>query len=458
MKKILLIIKREYLTRVKKRSFIVMTILGPVLMAAIVIVPIWLATNSNETKTVAVLDETGLFQGKFKDSDNIKFHYITSDLQSAKENFSKSGDYALLFIPKSDVTLPVNAVIYADKQVTINVKSYVKNVMSRQIEELKLEAKLADLQQGAAQKISLDDVLRSIKTNIDISTIKINEGGDEQKSYTEISMVIGLFSGILIYFFIFMFGSQVMRGVIEEKTSRIIEVIISSVKPFQLMMGKIIGVALVGLTQFMLWVVLTFIIITAVVTPLTSKTSGAGKSALTEQVLKSNAANISPDNAKEIIKSTEGDEGVNEVLDALNSINFPVMIGAFIFYFLFGYLMYAALFAGIGGAVDSEADTQQFMLPLTAPLILSMVLIQFIIQEPDGPMSFWLSIIPLTSPVVMMVRIPFGVPYFQVFLSMALLILGFLGTTWIAGKIYRTGILMYGKKINYKELWKWLRY
>jgi ABC-2 type transport system permease protein len=330
--------------------------------------------------------------------------------------------------------------------------------MSRQIEELKLEAKLADLQQGAAQKISLDDVLRSIKTNIDISTIKINEGGDEQKSYTEISMVIGLFSGILIYFFIFMFGSQVMRGVIEEKTSRIIEVIISSVKPFQLMMGKIIGVALVGLTQFMLWVVLTFIIITAVVTPLTSKTSGAGKSALTEQVLKSNAANISPDNAKEIIKSTEGDEGVNEVLDALNSINFPVMIGAFIFYFLFGYLMYAALFAGIGGAVDSEADTQQFMLPLTAPLILSMVLVQFIIQEPDGPMSFWLSIIPLTSPVVMMVRIPFGVPYFQVFLSMALLILGFLGTTWIAGKVYRTGILMYGKKINYKELWKWLRY
>ena len=205
--------------------------------------------------------------------------------------------------------------------------------MSKQIEELKLEAKLADLQQGTGQKISLDDIFRSIKTNIDISTIKINEGGDEQKSYTEISMVIGLFSGILIYFFIFMFGSQVMRGVIEEKTNRIIEVIISSVKPFQLMMGKIVGVALVGLTQFLLWVVLTFIIITAVVTPLTSKTSGSTGSALTEQVLKSNAANISPDKAADIIKSTEEQEGVNEVLDALNSINFPVMIGAFIFYF-----------------------------------------------------------------------------------------------------------------------------
>jgi ABC-2 type transport system permease protein len=458
MKKILLIIKREYLTRVKKRSFIVMTILGPLLMAAIVIVPVWLATNSNEIKTIAVLDQTGLFTGKFKDSDNIKFHYLTTDLQNAKENFSKSGDYALLFIPKSEVSLPVNAIIYADKQVTMNVKSYIKNVMSKQIEELKLEAKLADLQQVSGQKITLDDILRSIKTNIDISTIKINEGGDEQKSYTEISMVIGLFSGILIYFFIFMFGSQVMRGVIEEKTNRIIEVIISSVKPFQLMMGKIVGVALVGLTQFLLWVVLTFIIITAVVTPLTSKTQGSAGSALTEQVLKSNAANISPDKAADIVKSTEGQEGVNEVLDALNSINFPVMIGAFIFYFLFGYLMYAALFAGIGGAVDSEADTQQFMLPLTAPLILSMVLIQFIVQEPDGPMSFWLSIIPLTSPVVMMVRIPFGVPYFQVFLSMALLVLGFLGTTWVASKIYRTGILMYGKKISYKELWKWLRY
>lgn len=433
-----------------------MTILGPLLMAAVFIVPIYLATVSNESKTVAVLDESGLFVEKFKDSENIKFHYLVSDLNSAKESISKSGDYALLYIPKTAESLPENAIIYAKSQVNIMVKSYIKDVMSRQIEELKLEAKIRDIQPTTGGNLTTNDILRSIKANVDITTIKIGSNGKEEKSYPEVSMFLGIFSGILIYFFIFLFGSQVMRGVIEEKTSRIIELIISSVKPFQLMMGKIIGVGLVGLTQFLLWVVLTFGLVTIVTSSFSTRIKAK---APTEQFMTGQNQIIQADKlASPPNPAKDNKDNVNEVLDAINTIDFPVMLSSFLFFFLFGYLLYAALFAAIGSAVDSEADTQQFMLPITIPLIFSFVMAQYIMQEPQGPMAIWFSMIPLTSPVIMMVRIPFGVPYYQVILSMVLLLLGFLGTTWIAGKIYRTGILMYGKKVNYKELWKWIRY
>ncbi len=454
MKKIFLIIQREYLTRVRKRSFIVMTILGPLLMAATIVVPIYLATRTNEKKTVAVLDETGIFYEKFKDSDEIKFHYTVSDISTAKANFSKSGDDALLFIPKTEVSLPTNAILYSEKSVSINITSYVKNVMTKEVEELKLQARLMELQTDKKEPVAVDDILRSIKTSVDINTMKIGDDGQESKSYTEINMVLGMFAGILIYFFIFLFGSQVMRGVIEEKTSRIVEVIISSVKPFQLMMGKIIGVGLVGLTQFLLWVVLTFGIVTLV----TSTMQSAGhKKSVSEQMI-TQGKGMNPAVSEAISSHPESNEGMGSMMEALDSVNFPVMIGAFIFFFLMGYLLYAALFAAIGGAVDSEADTQQFMFPITIPLILSIIMAQYIIRDPDGPIAFWFSMFPLTSPVIMMIRIPFGVPYLQVVLSMVLLILGFLGATWLAAKIYRTGILMYGKKISYMELWKWIRY
>jgi ABC-2 type transport system permease protein len=456
MNKILLIIRREYMTRVKKRSFIVMTILGPLLMAAIVIVPVYIATMSNEVKTLSVIDETGFFYGKFKDSESIRFHYLVSDIGSAKASFTKSGDYALLYIPKTELTLPTNAVLYSKSQVNINVKSYIKNVMGKRVEELKLEAKIKDLKLVDDAKLTTDDILRSIKSSVDISTIKIGDEGKEEKSYPEVSMILGMFSGILIYFFIFLFGSQVMRGVIEEKTNRIVEVIISSVKPFQLMMGKIAGIGLVGLTQFLLWVILTGTIVTIATSSFSSKIKPG---AATEQLIPSQTKGMTAmqlPNAADSTKVTG--EQSNEVINAIESIDFPVMIGMFLFFFLFGYLLYAALFAAVGSAVDSEADTQQFMLPLTVPLILSIVMAQYVIQEPQGPVAFWFSIIPLTSPVIMMIRIPFGVPYLQIILSMTLLVAGFLGTTWLAAKIYRTGILMYGKKVSYKELWKWLKY
>lgn len=456
MNKILLIIRREYLTRVRKRSFLVMTILGPLLMAALVIVPVYIATMSNEMKTVSVIDETGFFFGKFKNSESIRFHYLVSDIGSAKASFSKSGDYALLYIPKTELTLPTAAIVYSKSQVNMNVKSYIKNVMGKRVEELKLEAKLRDLNLPGDAKFTTDDILRSIKASVEINTIKIGNEGKEEKNYPEVSMVLGMFSGILIYFFIFLFGAQVMRGVIEEKTNRIIEVIISSVKPFQLMMGKITGIGLVGLTQFILWVIFTGTIVTIGISTFSSHIKPG---TVNEQLMPSQAKAMTAMQLPNAADSTKisGEES-NEAIAAIQSIDFPVMIGMFLFFFLFGYLLYAALFAAVGSAVDSEADTQQFMLPLTVPLILSIIMAQYVIQEPQGPLAFWLSIIPLTSPVIMMIRIPFGVPYYQILLSMALLIAGFLAATWLASKIYRVGILMYGKKVSYRELWKWLKY
>ena len=451
MKKTLLIIQREYLTRVKKRSFIIMTILGPVLMAALMIVPIYIAKLSDsEKKVIEILDETGIFLNRFTNTDNISFRHIFTDLQTAKDNFAESDDYALLYIPKTQIALPTTAILYSDIQPNINVKSYIKRVMSKEIEEQKLIININKLNLDDKDRELAMDIPNSIKTSINLSTIKITEEGYEEKTFTEVSMVLGIFSGILIYFFIFLFGAQVMRGVIEEKTSRIVEVIISSVKPFQLMMGKIIGIAFVGITQLLLWIVLTFSIVSIF------QISFADKLPVKSTEILSTNNQFIP--TEQLQTTNENTDEITQIFEAIYSINFGVMILSFLFYFLFGYLLYAALFAAVGSAVDSEADTQQFMLPITIPLIFAIIMAQFIIQNPEGTVSFWLSIIPFTSPIIMMVRIPFGVSNVEVILSMSLLVLGFLGTTWLAAKIYRTGILMYGKKVNYKELWKWLKY
>ncbi len=437
MNKIILILKREYLTRVKKKSFIIMTFLGPLLMAALMIVPVVLATMQNiGEKKIAVLDETNWFIGKFEQDENMQFHYVFDAVDSLKKQVLQGQYDLLVYIPRPELNIPVNAEIYSDRQIPLNVSSYIKNTMRKEVETKKLLASGID-----------PDVIKSAKATINLVTIRLDEDGGETKSFTEINVALGLFGSILIYFFIFIFGSQVMRGIIEEKTSRIVEVIISSVKPFELMMGKITGIALVGLTQFLLWVVLTgsiygvFMLIYGV---------AEGPQVLTtESAMTSSAESMLPD---------MNNEALTEIIEVVDAINFPVIIGSFIFYFLGGYLLYAALFAAIGSAVDNEADTQQFMLPVSIPLILGLVVSNFIVNNPEGSLAFWLSIIPFTSPVVMMVRIPFGVAYGELALSMALLIAGFLFTTWIAAKIYRTGILMYGKKPGYKELWKWLRY
>ena len=293
------------------------------------------------------------------------------------------------------------------------------------IQEKKLELAGIDLQ-----------ILEEVTTAIEVKTIIIREEG-ETSGNAEVSFGIAFMCGILIYMFIFMYGTMVMRGVIEEKTSRIVEVIISSVKPFQLMMGKILGVALVGLTQFMLWIVLTIII-----------------SSFAE-ILFFDATTITSESV-EIGK--EQSIILSELLKALAGINIPQLLSAFVFYFLGGYLLYSALFAAVGSAVDAEADTQQFILPITMPLIISFILMQPVMDNPDGVLAYWTSLIPFTSPIIMMVRLPFGVSNPELMISIVLLIVGFLATTSFAAKIYQTGILMYGKKASYKELWKWLTY
>ncbi len=438
------IIGREFLSRVRKRSFVVMTILGPILMAAIIIVPVVVAQWSDSEYSVAIVDDTGLFANAFEDSGNIHFTPLAAGVDHAVRWMHEGRYDAVLHLPSIAFDAPASLRLYSEKSINLNAKLLIENILKLEFESMKLA------HAGINQ-----EVLRSIETPIRIQAIRIQEDGELLTDYPEISMGLGFISGILIYFFIFLFGSQVLRGVLEEKTSRIVEIIVSSVKPFQLMMGKVIGVGLVGLFQFLIWVVLTFVIVGG----FQLAAPELFRFTPDEQVFisSSQALNLAEmEQQREYVQ--EYDTMAGQLLEGLSAINFPVMILSFIFFFLGGYLLYAALFAAIGSAVDNEADTQQFMLPVTAPLLLSIIMSQMVIMNPSGPVATTLSLIPFTSPVIMMVRIPFGVSYAELALSAALLILGFVGTTLLAARIYRTGILMYGKKSSYRELWKWIRH
>ena len=385
-------------------------------MAALLIVPTFLATQTQENRIIALNEETNYI---LEDSEFMHFTTIpTSEAKLLKTDFSESPFYALLYIDGENFTL------YSNQQISLSVSKSIERQLEQLIEHEKLKLLGIDLQ-----------ILEDASTEINITTKIISEDGNTSNSQAEASMGIGFLSGILIYMFIFMYGTMVMRGVIEEKTSRIVEVIISSVKPFQLMMGKILGVALVGLTQFVLWILLTIIISTV-----------AELAFLDANVMATE------------MNSSDQSVILAQLAELTGGINLLQIFLAFIFYFLAGYLMYSALFAAVGSAVDAEADTQQFVLPITIPLILSFVLITPIMENPDGTLAFWMSMIPFTSPVIMMVRLPFGVANWELSLSIGILITSFIATTWLAGRIYRTGILMYGKKATYNEIWKWLKY
>jgi ABC-2 type transport system permease protein len=419
MNKIFLIIKREYLVRVKKKSFIIMTILAPLLMAALIVAPVFLADQGQEKRLIAVTEIESSYAKEIIDSENIHFTIISKEeAELIKNNISESPYYAILDIKDTNFTL------YGSQQIGLNVRNSIENQIETIIERNNLKQAGIDI-----------DILEKAKTNINIKTKIIDNEGKTTASNAEASIGIGFITGILIYMFIFMYGTMVMRGVIEEKTNRIVEIIISSVKPFELMMGKILGVALVGLTQFFLWILLTIAISTIA------------------EFMFIDTTELAKD-----VNSIDQSVILSEFSKLTGGIDLVKIFISFIFFFLFGYLMYSSLFAAVGSAVDAEADTQQFVLPITIPLILAFILIQPVMDNPDGILAFWLSIIPLTSPVIMMVRLPFGVENWQLVLSMVLLVCGFILTTSLAAKIYRTGILMYGKKISYKELWKWLSY
>lgn len=408
-------------------------------MAALMILPVYFSSITSGVKKVGIVDESGFFTEGFKSNDNIKFTDLHLEIDVAKRNYKELGMDVILYIPQPAKTFPSHVILFSNKQPGSNVESYIRSSINNDLRQLRLK------KEGIAP-----DIIEKIKTSIDVSTVRMNDDGTEEKRMATRDLILGLVGGILIYFFIFMYGSQVMRGVIEEKTNRIVEVLVSSVKPFQLMMGKIIGVAMVGLTQFLLWVILTLSIVSAV-----QFAFGSELENLQKNDLKQMGQMINPTDPLAVnIQSNEA----LQAIEAITTINFPVIIGGFLFYFLFGYLLYSAFFAAIGSAVDNETDTQQFMLPLTVPLILSIMLAQNIASDPDGQLSFWLSTIPLTSPIAMMIRLPFGVPICQLILSMTLVILGFIAATWFASKVYRTGILMYGKKPSYKEIWKWFRH
>jgi ABC-2 type transport system permease protein len=449
MNKIALIIKREYITRVRKKSFIIMTLLTPFLFALIFIIPALVMSNEDkEFKKIAVIEEgSDLFVNVIPDTRDVDFEYLSGvRLNDIKNNFSEMGYYGVLYISSDLVTNPDAIQLISRKQPPIGLLDHISGSLEKEIERQKLLAYNIE---------NLDEILKTINTSVRVQTIKIDETGSARETSTGISMALAYIGGFLMYMLVFMFGSMVMRGVIEEKTNRIVEVIVSSVRPVQLMLGKIIGVALVGLTQFALWIVLTLALVMVVKTNLLPE----GTMEQIQQIPQSlSDADQSMSGASTTTITAEQLTEFQKIFAGALNQPWGLIIFSFIFYFLTGYLLYASLFAAIGSAVDNETETQQFMLPVTIPIILGLVVAMGTMQNPESSLSFWFSIIPLTSPIVMMARIPFDVPAWEIALSMGLMLLTISGAVWMAAKIYRTGILMYGKKTSYKEIWKWLTY
>ncbi|MBB3186847.1 ABC-2 type transport system permease protein [Microbacter margulisiae] len=411
-----------------------MTFLSPLLFAAIMLIPLWLSTaKDTEHKTIAVVDYTNMYAQALPSNATYHFEIVQAPQQDIGKSKLSNDYYAILVISGNLMHDSTAVALYSQKQVGFELQSYIADHLNKYVENQKLEA---------SHIPNIKQIIKASQSSIQVATIKLNANGQEIVTSSEVAAVIGALATFLIYLFIFMYGAQVMRGVVEEKTNRIVEIIISSVRPFELMMGKIIGIALVGLTQFLLWVLLTVII---------SNVAGIA-------MFGSSLAGIQQSTQLTAGTQSTAHHAILSIIQGLQGINFVEIIGYFIFYFIGGYLLYASLFAAIGSAVDNETDTQQFMLPVTIPIIFAFYAAFYSLQNPDGPLAFWCSIIPFTSPIVMMVRLPFDVPLWQKLLSSGLLIITFLSTTWLAAKIYRTGILMYGKKISWKELWKWLRY
>jgi ABC-2 type transport system permease protein len=438
MNKILLIIEREYLSRVKKKSFIVMTLLAPIIIAGFYGLIIYFSIQgvTGTFNRIAVVNENKSLTEKLEPTKNTGYVYVNTPLSELKSSLKKTNYDYILYIPDFKLDNPTGIQILGSKQAGLTLSGRISDDIEGLIRNQKLK------QSGLAQA-DLD----KLKSSVDITVKKIGEGGKDEDSSAGASTIIAYVAGILMFMFIMLYGIQVMRGVIEEKTSRIIEVMISSVKPFQLMMGKIIGIALVGLTQFILWILLTTAISTVAV-----------KIFVSDKDIQQNT--MVQAGAKKATQAAAGATGpMSNIQKSLANLPVGKIVTVFLFFFIGGYLFYSALYAAIGSAVDSETETQQFMLPVMMPLFLGYALsLSVVTNDPYGNIAFWLSMIPFTSPIAMMVRLPYGVPDWQLALSMCLLIVGFIGTVWVASKIYRVGILMYGKKTSLKEMVKWFAY
>lgn len=412
-KKVFLVLSREYATRVKKRTFLLMTFLLPILLVGIMVLPVLLTKKLQKEKLIQVVDESGIFEGKLPDNPKAKFEFSKEKIEDAKKNLKKEDNkyHAVLHIPKGTTSDLKKMEIYSENGISVELRQNLTFYISQILETIKL------------QKAGIEQTeILELKTPINIETRSL----DEKNNDSTASTVLGFALAFIIYFSIFLYGSQIMLGIIEEKNSRIVEVIISSLKPVELMMGKIIGVALVGLTQFLIWIVLVVTITTIVFGSNPADAGAAG--------------------------------GVVGITQILWQQDWVLILGTFLFYFLGGYFMYSSMFAAAASAVDNQADAQQFTLPITLPIIAALIFGQSILNDPHGNLAVILSMIPLTSPIIMVVRVPFGVPAWELVVSMVLLVAGFIFMTWIAARIYRVGILMYGKKPSFKDLGKWIFY
>lgn len=438
MSKLGLIIKREYLRRASKKSFILLTILTPFLMAALVFVPLWLASiDSDDVRSIAIIDSTGKYGELFDNTEKYRFIVGDKSMEEYRESNNKE-IWAFLCITDDLLKSPKAATLYSDRQIPSDLKRLVNSTIKRQIERDKL----------ATYNIpNLENIIKESRVNFNVQTIKWGDDGKGKRSSSMVASITGGVFTMLIYMFIMIYGAMVMQGVMEEKTNRIVEIMISSVKPFELMMGKIIGIGLVGLTQVFLWGIMFSAILF-----IAGGITGAG---MDGEALQAGMSLNSTNGMNANIAQVQMDNGWMETLQTINFHEIGIL---FIIYFIGGYMLYSSLFAAIGSAVDNQEDTQQFMVPITFLLIFALYAGIYSMENPDGPLAFWCSIIPITSPIVMMVRVPFEVKFWEIAISVFSLYASAIGITWLSAKIYRVGILMYGKKPSIKEIIKWIRY
>lgn len=446
MNKTLLIIRHEFLTRVKKKSFIISSILGPLVFALMLSAPTLIAMMNTESKVrMAVIDETGGCIDYLKSEGQTTFEPCQLPLDSIKARYKDLG-YDAFIVIGSDPESPDGVKVYSDAAISIDTKS----LLSGYIENYVRDKHLNTYGNREDAQAIIDDING---ISVSVTTISIKDDGQEFENSSEMNMVVSLVFALLIYMFVIIYATQVMRGVNEEKSSRIVEVIVSSVKPFQLMMGKVVGIALVAFAQVILWGILTTVIVSGIGTMISGGASAEAVGDMTQMTQQTAQLLDEAQNAA----TSESSEIYNTIMSKLNGLNALALCGYFIFFFVGGYLLYASLFAALGAAMDNETDGQQFTTILMVPLIVSIYIAMLAVRDPNSSAAFWFSIIPFTSPIVMMARIPFQIPAWEIALSMVLLAATFVLCIWVSARIYRTGLLMYGKKLTFKELIKWFK-
>ena len=441
-----LVISREYLTRVKKKSFLILTFLAPILFGAMCILPSLIMVYSKEDgKKVAVVDNSGLVMPYLVDSETVDYEDCAGQsVEALKSGLGNNGYDAILSISAlNSQTRDVNAEVFSSKPLGIDMTETMSNRINKAVEDYRIASYGIE---------GLESIMKEVKADVKLRSYTLDEEGKETVSESAVFMMVSMILGIIIYMFIAIFGGMVMSSVIEEKASRVVEVLISSVKATDLMFGKIIGIALVALTQFFLWVVLTFAIVAGV-------GAIAGESILssTDPAAMVEMSGMSAEQMESLTAAASEPEGLEVIFSSLRSMPIAEILICFVLFFLFGYMLYASLFAAIGSGAESEGDTQQLQIPITIPLLLGFFIAIYAFKAPDSSLVLWGSMIPFTSPIVMLARLPFGVPMWQIIVSIVLLVATTAVLAWASAKIYRVGILMFGKKTTWKDLWKWFK-